>query len=565
MDGYLMTSIVATRTIHDQSIAPSLGITRPPKGQECSASRTARFRDVVITNTVLGAGSTSKVFLGYFGGHEVAVKELIMLQRDLDEAPDHESVMEFENEVSIMSLTQHPRVITFYGKAIEGSTMFMVMELGDRTLADYLNGAACLEFSEQLKLCEEITEGVSYLHSKKIIHRDLKPENILLKGLEVKITDFGLALIKGGKADLETSASDAIIGTAAYVAPEIIQIRKYSPSSDIYAITIIFFEIMTFERSYEDLALSNVHLMERVAAGLRPANPESALCFSEKMQQLIVEAWQGYGDQRPDADRLLWRLNDIRVSEIGEGREAFRTFITPSSDSSLPMRYVKRQARENRIIRDSLKAGENQKKIIDLLDRAQERKAKKDYWEAILILSEIQDLTARSPKHDFIHAWFEISKIEEILYEESFKVTHLWGAHRQLSSLLQRHPSNIQALEARGLIERKIYVAGPVWRGLGEPFFFQSWNKLLEFDPSNVFALENRASLFKYLGDYQKAILDLNTILKIQANNTVVLSARSDVFFEYGRLLDERAQVNDFRKKGNADLDTIRQILATKA
>lgn len=83
----------------------------------------------------------------------------------------------------------------------------------------------------------EIGVGIQYLHNQSVVHRDLKPENILIKNGKVKIADFGLA-----KTILLNTRT--LLGTLYYVAPELFRMEAYGKSVDIFAIGVIFIELL---------------------------------------------------------------------------------------------------------------------------------------------------------------------------------------------------------------------------------------------------------------------------------------------------------------------------------
>jgi serine/threonine protein kinase len=127
------------------------------------------------------------------------------------------------------------------------------MELCDKTLDDVikeLTNDSTLKNTESLtttvyfiasRIFIQILEGVNYLHKRNLIHQDLKPANILLKkdeakGFRVKIADFGLAAIH----DFSDKSHTGDKGTVKYMAPEVINSRKYSTKADIFSLGVIF-------------------------------------------------------------------------------------------------------------------------------------------------------------------------------------------------------------------------------------------------------------------------------------------------------------------------------------
>lgn len=109
-------------------------------------------------------------------------------------------------------------------------------------------------------LMREISEAIRYLHTMNIVHRDLKPENILIQNKHAKVSDLGLAKII--KANISKTKS-GVVGTSFYLAPEIIKGEKYDFSVDIWALGIIFLEL-----------LSGCRLSELIEGNMEPAQRE---------------------------------------------------------------------------------------------------------------------------------------------------------------------------------------------------------------------------------------------------------------------------------------------------
>lgn len=95
--------------------------------------------------------------------------------------------------------------------------------------------------AEAITILRQIVDGYSEISSNRIIHRDLKPANILLKDNKIKIADFGFAM----RASDSRKYSSYNVGSPIYMPPEALNDNKYSYKSDIWAIGVIFFELLT--------------------------------------------------------------------------------------------------------------------------------------------------------------------------------------------------------------------------------------------------------------------------------------------------------------------------------
>jgi len=154
-----------------------------------------------------------------------------------------------EREVSILKSISHQYIINLVRVFETPTTMYLVQEKCDCELGTYLSNQK--ENKLQETACQNVirqtAKALYYLHRKGIIHRDLKCENILvvksetsnIKDIEIRITDFGLAVVSGQEFQESTC------GTPLYMAPEILRRHSYSLQCDIWSLGIIAYRIMT--------------------------------------------------------------------------------------------------------------------------------------------------------------------------------------------------------------------------------------------------------------------------------------------------------------------------------
>ncbi|KAK4886165.1 hypothetical protein RN001_002436 [Aquatica leii] len=154
-------------------------------------------------------------------------------------------------EINILKMVDHPHII-YLEKVYESSKkIYLVLELCFGTLSTLFNEKKPFSESDAKKIIRDLSSAVSYLHKNDIVHRDLKLENILIAKnpddendkLYIKITDFGLSIVKQGN-DYENMLHDCC-GTLAYMAPEIITSRSYSQQCDVWAIGVIMYMLLS--------------------------------------------------------------------------------------------------------------------------------------------------------------------------------------------------------------------------------------------------------------------------------------------------------------------------------
>src|SRR5271154_4461375 len=154
----------------------------------------------------------------------------------------------FRREAKSAQKLSHPNIIEIFDQGeADDKTAYMVMEyLKGQALAD-LVGKGPIPIARALGLMIQISRGIARAHDFEVIHRDLKPENIFLFQREdgtdqVKLLDFG---ISRSRSDSRLTGAGELFGTPHYMAPERISAGEAGPSVDLYAIGVIFYEMLT--------------------------------------------------------------------------------------------------------------------------------------------------------------------------------------------------------------------------------------------------------------------------------------------------------------------------------
>jgi Tol biopolymer transport system component len=166
----------------------------------------------------------------------------------------------FEREAQTIASLNHPHVCTLYDVGKEDNVHFLVMEfLEGETLAARLERGA-LPLDEALAVAIQISDALDKAHSLGVTHRDLKPANIMLTASGAKLMDFGLAKrqspqISGSVSMAATAAPNltqhgALIGTVAYMAPEQIEGEEADPRTDIFALGVVLYEMITGTKAF---------------------------------------------------------------------------------------------------------------------------------------------------------------------------------------------------------------------------------------------------------------------------------------------------------------------------
>jgi len=195
----------------------------------------------------LGAGSMGLVYAcrhRELSGHLVAIKVLFP-----EVAQDNVAAARFRNEIVASYGVSHPHVVRAYEYFRDGDLVAYTMEyVGGGDLAERLGTGDPLPIPEVIRLLSQITSGVQAIHEAGIVHRDLKPENILLTPSgDVKITDFGIARTGHGP---KLTEHGGVVGTIDYVSPEYLEKGHVDARSDIYALGVLAYEMITGESPF---------------------------------------------------------------------------------------------------------------------------------------------------------------------------------------------------------------------------------------------------------------------------------------------------------------------------
>ena len=195
-------------------------------------------RDYAATE-LMGEGGMGAVYLAEDVGlgHPVALK---VLHPRL--TTDTHFVERFRQEARVQSLLVHPRIVSLHAFFEEAGQYYMVMEfVRGRTLKRIIEEEGAIPENRALNVFRQMLDAVAFAHSKQIIHRDIKPSNVMLNaGDEVKILDFGIAKMIGGKGLTVTGTK---VGTLYYMSPEQVRARKdIDRRTDIYSLGVTLYE-----------------------------------------------------------------------------------------------------------------------------------------------------------------------------------------------------------------------------------------------------------------------------------------------------------------------------------
>lgn len=244
--------------VHPASSGSGNRLTGPRRGRVATASFTSlgdltsqvlgdRYRLV----SVIGEGGMGQVYLAQ---HVTIGKQLAVKVLALEFAQQETFRIRFLREAQAISQIAHENVVDVsdFGVAPNGS-LYIVMELlKGEGLSDMLDREGHLQWERARTIGLQVCDALTAAHSKGILHRDIKPENVFrtTRGSNedfIKVLDFGLAKVVSDEPGIETSltAVGGIIGTPEYMSPERVRGEKLDERSDVYAVGVLLYEMVT--------------------------------------------------------------------------------------------------------------------------------------------------------------------------------------------------------------------------------------------------------------------------------------------------------------------------------
>ncbi|GAA2511198.1 serine/threonine-protein kinase [Streptomyces gobitricini] len=177
--------------------------------------------------------------------------------------PEGEAVTEerFDSEARLLARLQHPGLVTVYDCGREDGQPYLIMQLIRGTTLRTRIAREPLTPAEACRIGSALASALAHVHANGVVHRDVKPSNILLDEAGTPhLTDFGISRLLDSTA---RTATGALVGTAAYMAPEQVLGRGAGPASDIYSLGLVLLESLKAELEYDgaplEAAIARLH------------------------------------------------------------------------------------------------------------------------------------------------------------------------------------------------------------------------------------------------------------------------------------------------------------------
>ena len=315
---------------------------------------------------IIGRGGMGVVYRAehVYIGKEVAVKILHDGYGGRDE-----SIKRFLREARAASLINHPNIVdvTDFGKSNDGTVFFVMEYLQGEPLDAVLSRDRRLDLLRAITIVNQAAGALGSAHAKGIVHRDLKPENIMLtpregrrelirqftdesglhtvsereKGFDfVKILDFGVAKVRDPDANEgRVTQQGVVFGTPEYMAPETARIGVSDPRTDIYAMGVIFYEMLTGTVPFAGETAVDVMLKVVSEPVVPPRTRAPGIEITVEAEQLIMKALAKDPRQRQQS---MEELYDELQRCYGSVRYRRSLEVRAAPDYPIPLQRVKR-------------------------------------------------------------------------------------------------------------------------------------------------------------------------------------------------------------------------------
>jgi eukaryotic-like serine/threonine-protein kinase len=271
---------------------------------------------------LLGKGATGTVYLAVdtFSGKEVALKTI---EPEVFRDPEFGTVhrTQFLAEASLAGKLRHPHIVAILDAVVQEDSGHIAMELvtgGD--LSQHTVPGKLLPVADVLQIGFKCCGALDYAHREGIVHRDLKPANIMLvKGTEVKIADFGAALLRKTQA-IQTAS----MGSPSYMSPEQIENKPLTYHSDMFSLGVVLYELLTGRKPFvadniQALVQKILHQDPPMPSTLRSGVPKSVdaivLRAMGKKAEHRYKTWAEFALDLSNAVKLVLPAEGVADSE----------------------------------------------------------------------------------------------------------------------------------------------------------------------------------------------------------------------------------------------------------
>ncbi len=226
---------------------------------------------------------------------------------------DEDARQRFVREAQAASATNHPNICTIHDiAAAPDGQLFIVMAYYEGQTLKQRLASGPLGIDESLDIATQIADGLAKAHAQGVVHRDVKPGNVILTEDGARIVDFGLATFADA---VKLTIEHSTLGTAAYMSPEQVRGQSADARSDVWAVGVILYEMLTGHVPFQGSHLEAIAYAVRneTPAAIRPSRPEAG----EEIEQLVFRAIHKEPSVRfKDGRELARALRQVRGQSL---------------------------------------------------------------------------------------------------------------------------------------------------------------------------------------------------------------------------------------------------------
>lgn len=282
-------------------------------------------------------------------------------------------VVRFENDARAAASLSHPHIVTVHDLGQQDGRTYIAMQLLPAgALAERIRIEGRLPFAEAVRVVAQVAEALDYAHARGFVHRDVKPTNILFSERgEAVLTDFGLVKAVEGSV-VARSTSGGVVGTPAYIAPEVWEGGEAGPGADVYALGCVLYEMLTGGPIFQGETPPAVMLAHFKPLRFPSAWPEGV---PEEVQGVLeCSLAQDPARRYPSAGALAAALEAVAAEAADPLARPYRALgaAVTAEDWPLAQRLVQEISAQDRAYRDvELLA----RKVSDGMERAAKERA----------------------------------------------------------------------------------------------------------------------------------------------------------------------------------------------
>ena len=281
---------------------------------------------------VLGKGASGLVYKGFdpFVQREVAVKIALHLSEDRQGGNFEMQAKNFFVEARAAGMLNHPNIIALYDAGMEADLCYIVMEYvdGDTLLPWCRRNGPRMPLDKVLDVGIKCARGLDYSHFKGVLHRDIKPSNIMItKDGVPKIMDFSIAELNEPREGVGSTA----VGSPLYMSPEQVMRQPVGPTSDLYALGAVLYQLLTGEPPFDSPHLPGLFaaIRNQPSPALEKKRPDASRELCQIIARLLAkkpgERYQKGLDLASDLMREQERLRESDAhSNRRENRDSLR-------------------------------------------------------------------------------------------------------------------------------------------------------------------------------------------------------------------------------------------------